>query len=35
MDQLTKWHSLMEKGIITQDQYQDFRSTILNDIEKL
>ena len=35
MDQLTKWHSLMEKGIITQDQYRDFRSTILSDIEKL
>ena len=35
MDQLTKWHSLMEKGIITQEQYQGFVGTILNDIKKL
>ena len=35
MDQLTKWHSLMEKGIITQEPYQGFVGTILNDIKKL
>ena len=32
MDQLTKWHTLMEKGIITEEQYQGL---ILNDIEKM
>ena len=35
MDQLTKWHSLMEKGIITEEQYQGFVGKILNDIEKM
>ena len=35
MDQLTKWHTLMEKGIITSEQYQGFVGTILNDIKKL
>ena len=35
MDQLTKWHLLMEEGIITSEQYQGFVGTILNDIKKL
>lgn len=35
MDQLTKWHSLMEKGIITEEQYQGFVGKIVNDIEKM
>lgn len=35
MDRLTKWHSLLEKGIINQDQYDEFQRTILNDIAKL
>lgn len=35
MDQLTKWHSLLEKGIITEEQYQSFVGKILNDIEKM
>jgi hypothetical protein len=35
MDQLTKWHSLMEKGIITEEQYQGYVGKILNDIEKM
>ena len=35
MDQLTKWHSLMEKGIIIEEQYQGFVGKILNDIEKM
>ena len=35
MDQLNKWHTLMEKQIITQEQYQGFIGTILQDIENL
>ena len=34
MDQLTKWHSLMEKGIITEEQYQGFVRKILMILRK-
>ena len=35
MDQLTKWHSLLEKGVITEEQYHSFVRRILKDIEKM
>lgn len=35
MDQLSKWHSLLETGIITQEQYKELQSTILADIANL
>ena len=34
IDQLDKWHSLMERGAITQDQYSESQKTILSDIQK-
>ena len=32
LSQMEKWHSLLEKGGITQDQYDDLQSAILKDI---
>ena len=34
IDQLDKWHKLMEKGAISTDQYNDLQDTIMNDIKK-
>lgn len=34
VDQLQKWHSLLESGAISENQYEDFKSTILEDINK-
>ena len=34
VDQLLKWHELMEKGAITEEQYDKFKSTILDDVDK-
>ena len=34
IDQLDKWHKLMERGAITPDQYKDLQDTIMNDIKK-
>ena len=34
VDQLLKWHELLEKGAITKEQYDDFKSTILDDVNK-
>ena len=34
VDQLQKWHDLLDSGAITKDQYDEFKSTILEDIKK-
>uniref|UniRef100_A0A1X7SGI6 Uncharacterized protein n=1 Tax=Amphimedon queenslandica TaxID=400682 RepID=A0A1X7SGI6_AMPQE len=34
IDQLTKWHKLLEDGIISKDEYEDMHKTIMNDIRK-
>ena len=34
VDQLLKWHELLEKGAIMQEQYEEFKSTILDDVNK-
>ena len=34
VDQLLKWHELLEKGTITKEQYDNFKSTILEDVNK-
>jgi hypothetical protein len=34
INQLDKWHSLLEKGIITQEQYEDMQKAILKDMYK-
>ena len=34
VDQLLKWHELLEKGAITQEQYDNFKTTILDDVNK-
>jgi hypothetical protein len=35
IDQLQKWHALLDCGAITKDQYEELQSTILSDIKKL
>ena len=35
MDQLEKWHCLLEKGVISETQYKEFQGNILGDIKKL
>lgn len=35
VDQLSKWHDLLEKGAITNEQYTELKSTILDDVKKL
>jgi hypothetical protein len=34
IDQLEKWHRLMESGAISAEQYQELQHTILSDIKK-
>ena len=34
IDQLTKWHKLMDDGVISLEEYQDMHKTILGDIKK-
>ena len=34
VDQLLKWHELLKKGAITKDQYDEFQSTIMDDVKK-
>ena len=34
IDQLEKWHKLMERGAITLDQHQELQATIMSDIKK-
>ena len=34
VDQLLKWHELLEKGDITKEQYDDFQATIMDDVKK-
>ena len=33
--QVEKWHSLLEKGVITQNQNQSLQDELLSDIKKL
>ena len=33
MDQLDKWHSLLTRGVITQEQYSEMQESILSDIK--
>jgi len=35
MDQLSKWHGFLEKGAITQKQYNEFQKKILGDLADL
>ena len=35
IEQLDKWHSLMEKGAISQTQFQEMQERILGDIKQL
>lgn len=35
IDQLSKWHVLLESGAITQSQYEELKSTILDDIKHM
>ena len=34
VDQLLKWHELLKKGATTKDQYNEFQSTIMEDVKK-
>ena len=34
INQLDKWHSLMERGAITVEQYKEFQDSILGDMKK-
>ncbi len=34
IDQLDKWHRLMERGVISPEQYTEMQKTILTDIKK-
>ena len=35
MSQLDKWHSLKERGIISEEQYKDVQDKIMSDIQKV
>ena len=35
IDQLEKWHRLMERGAITSEQYQEIKDNILSDIKRV
>ena len=35
VDQLLKWHELLEKGGITQTQYDELQGTIMKDVKKI
>ena len=34
IDQLDKWHALLEKGVIDQAQFKELQDTILHDIKQ-
>uniref|UniRef100_A0A1X7UNK9 SHOCT domain-containing protein n=1 Tax=Amphimedon queenslandica TaxID=400682 RepID=A0A1X7UNK9_AMPQE len=34
INQLDKWHSLLEKGIISKAQFEELQGTILSDVKK-
>ena len=34
INQLDKWHQLKERGVITNEEYQELQKTILVDIKK-
>ena len=34
IDQLTKWHKLMEDEVISTEEYQEMHKTIMNGIKK-
>ena len=33
IDQLSKWHDLLERGAITQQQYEKLQGTIITDVK--
>ena len=35
IEQLSKWHVLLESGAISQVQYEELRSSIIDDIKKM
>jgi len=35
IDQLSKWHVLLELGAITEAQYNELKATILDDIKHM
>ena len=35
IDQLDKWYSLMEKGVIDAEQYKEIQDNIVRDIKKV
>lgn len=35
MDQLSKWHSLLEKGVVSEEQYSLLQASIMEDITKM
>ena len=35
IDQLGKWYSLLEKGVITQSKYEELQEAILGDMSTL
>lgn len=35
IDQLQKWHSLLESGAVSQEQYDELQKSILDDIKQL
>ena len=34
IQQLDKWHDLLVRGVVTQEQYQEFKETIMNDLKR-
>ena len=35
IEQLSKWHVLLESGAITQVQYEELKSSIIDDMKKM
>ena len=35
IDQLSKWHSLLQGGAISQDQYDEMKNTIMEDMKSM
>lgn len=35
LDQLAKWHKLNETGVVSDEEYEDLKKTILSDIKQL
>jgi hypothetical protein len=35
LDQLAKWHKLNENGVVTNEEYEELKRSILADIKQL